>query len=310
VLAAALGLAVLAMVVSLAGYGVRLVDLLDVPGAGTDVLEISLDAVGALLLVVAYGVGRRAFQGLAGRWRLLALGALVAAGGYALHAVADWIDFADTANDLFTTTNHEVASILRAFSETVIVLVALAVAVAFRRSRDVPARDGRLAGAACLAVGVSLLSAGSAVFFAFIYFDYDLDSVARALLLEAVGAAALALAAVLGTVAFLRSRRSAPDEAATWPLDREQTLALAAAVYALGTLAIAIGEGLAIGEGFGLGVDGALATSYWLLAAARLVIAAAALVAATAFALGGWGEDARVRVEELIRVVRGRPRQQ
>lgn len=309
-LAAAFGLAALAAVVSLAGTVVRLVDLLDIPGVGTELIELALVAVGSVLLIAANGVGRRAFNGLAGRWRLLALAAALAAGGYALHAATAWIDFAEIADNAFTTTNHEVASILRAFSETAIVVVALGAVVAFRRRGDVTERDGRLAGAACVGVGAQILSAGSAAFFALLYFDYDLESVGRALLVQAVGGVILALATVVAIAAFLPSRRSDPVQVSTWLPGRERTLALAAAVYALGTLCIAVGEGWAIGDGFGVGVDGAYATSFWLVAAARLVIVAAALVGAGAFALGGWGAPARVRVEELIRVVRGRPRQQ
>lgn len=308
-LASALGLAVLAEVVFMAGYVVRLVDLLDEPGAGTDVLRLALGAVGAGLLVAAYGIARKAFVG-ARRWQLLALAAMLAAAGYALHAASAWIEFADAADNLLVTTDHEVAAILQALSESLIVIVALATAAAFRRSPTVAERDGRLAGAACLAVGVEVLGAASFAFFAADYFHYEIDSVAGALVGEAAGAGLLGVAAAAAAVAFLRSRRPDSDNTGISLSGRERTLALAAAVFAVGTLCVAIGEGRAIGEGFGVGVDGAFATGLWLFAAGRLVFAAAALTAATAFALGGWGEPARVRLEELIRVVRGRPRQQ
>jgi hypothetical protein len=268
---------------ALAGEILHLGTVLDESGVATSILTSHvLGVLSRLPALVAVALGLAAFRGEgAVRRSRLRRAFLFAFAAFGLDFVSRLLDFAA----LEPSSPHGfgaglAAGFLGAFW---LAGASLFSASAFSITNDPEAREARLGLAGFMAAAGFLLSAISAFELAVAYANYrHHNDFVGGLVLQGLGGAAAAVALLIAATAF---RRRATDAPRGTPAagSREHRLFIAALVFALASIVIAVGEAQMAEGTTAIGYAKSIAVADWTSALSRCLSAGAGVCAALGF---------------------------
>lgn len=280
-LARALGILALVGLIGLVAGGIRLAPLLEEETATQgekiagwlEVLSLVPWPVALVLALDGFRVSGEA------RSRRLRLAGFVAAGGFAVESAGLLIGY--IALEGYTLPNYRGAVLIALLSRLVLTLTGLTFAFAIAQ-RDWGLRERRLRRTLTLfGVGYGL-SAISAAYFAVAFSHYpDHQTFTDGFLIQALGAAGVAVSAFVAAWAFRRSSRADAHGAAV--TRREGALFKVAGILVICFAVICLGQVYEASGATEIGYSVSAAAASWIAAVAGLGSAAALVCAAIGF---------------------------